>query len=662
MVGRPDPSTHLSWLGFGSACDVLRRTGSRGEQGESDVVAPRQLARKIRSRLRRGGAAVKARLRRPSSAADDAPARASRGTPREVVEEKTNLGPIMDAHVARLQRAMLPAGVDEDYDLAYEHFDVTHFLTQARGMLSIGDFDPLQHFLGNGAQVKATPEINFNMRAYLARYPDKARGPERSPYLEWLKRGKAAGEIADPAPGLEKMAGVLGMEPGELAEELAATRSDLQKRLRTGTLGEMFARATEVEPLIGDLWAETTRPTIPPLFSVNTVDQVAAIYASQRAAGFAGARLLIVATEPRWGGGRRVEGHIAHALSSRVDPRDIVVIYTDKGGTASPGRFPAGVRELDLAGAVEAMDPNAAQRLLVELIRSFHADAVVNVNSTLLYDALTVYGKALAASERLFLMLFCNEQQPMGNWLGLPLRQFYRCFDLVEGVITDSAYLASWLRERHQLGPEQASRIHVLRAPVDRSIPVVCAPATSGPSRRPQVFWAGRWDRQKRIDVVFGVARLMPDVDFRMWGESVLTRDHVGEAPDNVRLEGAYAHLSDLELSDADVWLYTSGWDGVPSQLLEVAMTGIPIVGSLVGGTGEVLGEDDSWPVADAGNPQAYVHAIRDVLADPTGARRRSQALRDRMLRERTEAAYADHVAGLLLVDAASRQSEEAAG
>jgi len=588
--------------------------------------------------------------------------REPQGTPREVTEEKTNLGPIMDAHVARLRRAMLPAGVDEDYDLAYEHFDVVHFLTQARGMLSIGDFDPLRHFLANGAQAKATPEINFNMRSYLARYPDKANGPERSPYLEWLKRGRAAGEIADPAPGLEKMARVLGMEPRALAEELAATRSDLQKRLRTGTLGEMLARATEVEPLIGDLWAETTRPTIPPMFSVNTVDQVAAMHASQRAAGFATARLLIVATEPRWGGGRRVEGHIAHALSRQVDPSDIVVIYTDKGGTAPTARFPAGVRELDLAAEVEGMDPNAAQRLLVELVRSFHADAVVNVNSRLLYDALAVYGKALAASERLFLMLFCNEQQAMGNWLGLPLRQFYRCFDLVEGVITDSAYLAEWLRERHRLGPEQASRIHVFRAPVDRSIPVAAAPAASDPARRPQVFWAGRWDRQKRIDVVFGIARLMPDVDIRMWGESVLTRDHVGEAPANVRLEGAYAHLCDLDLPDADVWLYTSGWDGVPSQLLEVAMTGIPIVGSLVGGTGEVLGDDDSWPVADVDNPQAYVQAIREVLVDPTTARRRSHALRDRMLRERTEAAYADHVTGVLLVDAESGHSEEAGG
>ncbi|HET7326701.1 MAG TPA: glycosyltransferase family 4 protein [Nocardioidaceae bacterium] len=574
--------------------------------------------------------------------------------------EQTNLGPIMDAAIARVRRRMQPAGLDADYDLAYDHFDLTHFLLQARPLLSTDDVDPLGSFLANGARAKASPEINFRMQSYIARYPEKVNGPERSPYLEWLKRGKAAGEIADPAPGLDKMASVLGMEPGEVAKELANTRSDLQKRLRTGVLGDMFARAAEVEPLIADSWTEAARPTIPPLVSASTVDQVATMHACQRAAGYARARLVLVCTGPRWGGGRRVEGHIAHAVTGHLAPRDIVVIYTDQSGTAPPGRFPAGVREIDLASEVEQMDRPGVQRVLVELVRSFHAEAVVNINSRLLYEAMTPYGKALAASERLFLMLFCNEQLAMGNWLGLPLKFFYRCFDLVEGVITDSAYLADWLQERHQLGVEQGGRVHVFRAPVDPHLPVVSPPPWE-PSRRPQVFWAGRWDRQKRIDIAFEVARRMPDVDLRMWGESVLTPGHVGEAPGNVRLEGAYAHISELELSDADVWLYTSAWDGAPSQLLEVGMTGIPIVGSLVGGTGEVLGDDDSWPVADLENPDAYVQAIRDVLADQAKARRRSQELRDRLLRERTEEAYADHVAGLLLGGAQPRQGEEAA-
>src|SRR5688572_14508109 len=83
---------------------------------------------------------------------------------------------------------------------------------------------------------------------------------------------------------------------------------------------------------------------------------------------------------------------------------------------------PDGVREVDLAAALEGLEPEPARRVLVELVRSFRSDAVVNVNSRLLYEAMATYGRALAASERIFMMLFCNERLALGNWVGLPLR------------------------------------------------------------------------------------------------------------------------------------------------------------------------------------------------------------------------------------------------
>lgn len=569
--------------------------------------------------------------------------------PRTAEPVATHVGHFFDDAVCRTRTAMRPAGIDADYDLAYEHFDLAHFMLQARHLIDADGVDPLAVFLRNGAAAKASPEINFDMRAYLARHPE--RGDDvRSPYLAWLEHGRAAGELADPAPGLEAMAGVLGTTPADLAETLAATRSDLERRLLTGTLGEMLADAAEVEPLIGEAWPEIVRPLLPPLDRPVTVAQVVALHRAQQVAGFRRARLVLVITEPRWGGGRRAEGHIAHALTrDHLDPQDIVVVYTETGGAAPPGRFPDGVREVDLTAVLEGLDPEPAQRVLVELLRSFRSDAVVNVNSRLLYDAMATYGHALAASERLFMMLFCNERLALGNWVGVPLRFVYRCYDLVEGVLADSDHLAGWLRERHQLDTFGGDRIHVLRAPVDETIPVA-EPTPRSPGRRPQVFWAGRFDRQKRLDLVVEIAALMPEVDFRVWGEPVLNRPVARHLPDNLTLEGRYDHLSDLRLSEADAWLYTAAWDGVPSQLLEVAMTGIPLVGSLVGGTGEVLAPEDGWPVADLDDPTAYVAALREVLADPKASRARGLALRERMQRDRTEAAYAEHLRRLLLV------------
>ena len=53
-------------------------------------------------------------------------------------------------------------------------------------------------------------------------------------------------------------------------------------------------------------------------------------------------------------------------------------------------------------------------------------------------------------------------------------------------------------------------RIHVFRAPVDPQLRLV-SPRPRDPAARSQVYWAGRLDRQKRVDLVLRIAALMPD-------------------------------------------------------------------------------------------------------------------------------------------------------
>ncbi len=556
--------------------------------------------------------------------------------------EPTHLGEVFDRGVVRARRRLKADG-GADYNLVRDHLDPVHYLLQAPGLLDRPQVDLVEHYLsGDGSG--PSPDPHFSRGSYLARHPRRKEGAD--PYVAWLREGRAAGEIADPAAGIHDLAPALGLPPGEVAERVAGRRSDLIERLRTGTLGEMVARAAEIEPLIGQAWVETTRPVLLPFSRPVVTRQVAAVHAAQQAAGFRRARLVIVVNRPRWGGGRRLEGHVSHALADRIDPAEIVVVYTDASGSTPDDRFPPGVREIDLAALTDGLDPEAGQSALVALLRSFRADAIVNVNSRMLYLAMRSYGRALAASERLFLCFFCHEQSPMGAWFGWSLRYFYRTFDEVAGVLTDSEHLAEELARTYRLPPSRRDRLQVLHAPVDPGLPVVTEPP-SGEGRRPQVFWAGRFGRQKRTGVLLALARRMPDVDFRVWGDGQQLRD----VPANVTLEGRYGHISEIPLGEADAWLYTSGWDGVPSQLLEVAVTGVPIVGTLVGGTGEVLHPDQSWPVAQDAGPEAYDEALRAVLADPADARRRALALRERMLRERTRDGFADRVAALLLTE-----------
>lgn len=607
------------------------------------------LARRVRARV----------LPTPSEAndrwADDLSRRAggAAGTPagREHGREHgraTYVGEVFDAAVERVRERMLPVGVDPDYDLAYEHFDLPGFLLQVPSFLGPDRGDPLLNFLRNGAEARARPEARFSMRAYLARHPDVVDGPERSPYLHWLKRGSAQGELADPAPGLEAAAGALEMPPAELAERLGEQRADLHDRLLHGTLGEMIAHAERIEPLVAEAWPEAMRPRLAPFLSATAIGQATAIRQAQASASNRPARVVMVLSDPRWGGGRRMEGHLAHALAHTIDPAEIVVLYTEAGGRAPEGRFPAGVREVDFATAAGelATEPGAAEAALVALICSFGAETLVSVNSMTLYRAMATYGEELCASIRVFPVLFGNEQLARGNWVGIALRHFYRFFDHVSGVLTDSEHLRDWLCERNRLSGPLAERIHVLRAPVEPRFELVDRPGREG---RPRIYWAGRWDRQKRVDLALAIARALPEADFWLWGEAVLGPGHEHELPANVTVRPPFAHVSELDLTSADAWLYTSGWDGVPSILLEIGMTGVPIVASLVGGTGEVLDPEHAWPVEPVDDVAAYVRALREVLADPEAARGRAAGLRTTLLADRDATEFAARATALLL-------------
>jgi len=608
-------------------------------------MTPRQ--RELYLKLRRRAGRVRARVRtlRSGPAAPPAP---RPGRVPDVEREETNFGPLLDEAMFRARRRMR-IGVDPDYDLVQQNFDVYHYALQAPRILERQGVDYVQHFLDSGVDTLRSPDVNFSMADYLQRYPERATGPERSPYLEWLKRGKAAGEIADPAPAIPQMAHVLGRSTEEVLDLLVERRTDLMQRLKTGELGEQIAKASEIEPLIGHAMPRFTRPRLLPFGHPPALEQLSVIHAVHEAVGFRRARLVLVINRPRWGGGRRMEGHLAHALVPDIEPHEVVVIYTDKSGESPAGRFPTGVHEIDFGALAENLEDDDAEAALVVLLRTFHADAIVNINSAMLYRAMRAFGRALTASERVFLCFFCSEQVPTGAWTSWSMRYFYRLYGQVAGVFTDSLHLAEELQRAYNIPESDRSRLQTLHAPVVRDLPFVEA-APAGDQRRPQVFWAGRWDRQKRVELFFAIARAMPDVDFRMWGEPVMT-GRGRNVPRNVEMQGRYGHISELPLHEADVWLYTSAWDGVPSQLLEVGVTGVPVVGTLVGGTGEILTPEEAWPIAESAGADAYVAALREALADPIEARRRSGALRKRLLAERTEEDFRDQATRLLLLD-----------
>jgi len=365
----------------------------------------------------------------------------------------SNVSPAFDERVGEALRRQLPRGQDPDYDLVRDHFDVAHYLLQAPGVLEDRKVDPVRHFLRQGATSRFTPEPNFSTDSYLKRHPERRDG-DAHPYAAWLREGREAGEIGEPVMGTEKLAKVLGKPHAEVVQHLAERRSDVHRRMLHGKLGEMFAKAVEVEPLVGDLWPEVARPRMMPIPWLVVADQLGALHASQEALGFARARVVLVVEDPA----DALAGRMLSAFQTELEADDIVVVTTG-GAAALAAATPPGVRRVDLARTAQCLGPLMTQQVLVELLRSLCADAIVGIGSRVLLDALTPYGRALAASERIYLGFSGLRRGPLGQDVCTSARYFYRHVELVERVFVDEPATAVRLVEDYQLPDDIAAKV-----------------------------------------------------------------------------------------------------------------------------------------------------------------------------------------------------------
>lgn len=544
-----------------------------------------------------------------------------------------------------------------DYDLIMTEFDADYYV---RRYPDIGKakIDPGLHFLRHGGFEGRNPNADFDCKFYLERNPD-VKSARINPFLHYLRTGRAEGRAGSPlaagTPHFDHVAGMLNMTPVELEKKVRERKQDIRARLKSGELGEMVQKAAEYDPLIRHAWLAALNPGISPIRSPGWTHQIAAMHKLQEQAGWHRAKIVILVP---WlhmmSGAARSASFLATALAEIYGSEEIVIVRTETSEIQLPDWFPRGCRHIDMAKETQGMETSQKERVLVEFVRSLRPEHVFNVNSRTFWAALEHYGVALSKSVKLHTYLFCNEKNLNGDWVGYPVRNYHKFADILESVMCDSQFLADELAGRFMVAPKHAQRLKVLASPINTQVkPVIPEPRKAGD--RPQVYWAGRFDRQKRVDVAFAIAAAMPDVDFHFWGKPTLDKGFEKlQKPDNVTLEGVYQVFDDLPLSCCDAWLYTAEWDGVPNMLLEVASAAVPLVGSIAGGTGEVLIDGLSEPVYNIEDVGAYVAALRRTFAGREEAFARARRLREHILAKHSRETYLQSVAAIVQKETAN--------
>ena len=265
-------------------------------------------------------------------------------------------------------------------------------------------------------------------------------------------------------------------------------------------------------------------------------------------------------------------------------------------------------------------------RLLLELAPRI----VHNMNSELAWRCLSQHGKALrSVGVKLVANLFMDELTPSGHPFGYATTYMPEVRDFIDLVLIDNAPYRETIRRRYYL-----SERRVFRVPFWQELPprsqTVASPNPSAESG--SVLWAGRLCNQKRIDMLFAVARECADIEFQVFGESdetesdAMWRRKLAGLP-NVRLHGAYDGFHTIaEQRSYRAFLYTTAYDGLPNVLLEAASHGLAIVAPpAIGGLADLIGAETAFPVDDAARASSYVHALRRCIADPTEAARRAR-------------------------------------
>ena len=151
---------------------------------------------------------------------------------------------------------------------------------------------------------------------------------------------------------------------------------------------------------------------------------------------------------------------------------------------------------------------------------------------------------------------------------------------------------------------------HLIRNPIDLN---KCG-IDSGPFDRPVALWVGRADTfSKRADLCIEVARLVPEVEFRMVmnNHDSGTFDAIAaSAPENVKIiERVPFEEIENHYASATVFINTSSAEGFPNSFLQAAKYGSPIV-SLDVDPGDMLGKHGGGYCA-----QGDLNRMADMIA-----------------------------------------------
>ncbi|WP_321853458.1 glycosyltransferase [Burkholderia cenocepacia] len=458
--------------------------------------------------------------------------------------------------------------------------------------------DPLEHYVRHGGFEGRRAHRFFDGRWYTWAYPDVAASGMH-PLVHYMTIGRPEGRH--------------GGLPAHVL----------------GTIEKMVAEAGELEPtiLLDSAFAE------PALLGISYGGQSwSGIGAWQRlfdSLPYAFEHIVFVPWLVR-GGADLAAVNVVRASIQENGIDSTLIVLTDYDRTDAIEWLPAGTHVRVLSEIEPSLTRADRIQLVESLILALRPKSVMNVNSGACWDAIAKKGAALSKLTALYACLFCRDYTPDGRAAGYADTHFRDCVPYLTKVYFDNAGFMDELAADYGVPESMRSRLVTLHQPVGN---VAVGTYKGGPKAGKRVMWAGRFCKQKNVDLLIEIARRASDFHFDIYGYGDdAYASKLAEAQhslDNLTVKGPFTSTANLPINDYNAFLYTSLWDGLPLTLADIACTGIPMVASAVGGIPDLVTERTGWLVQSYKEADPYVAALEDIVHRPDEARRRAERMID---------------------------------
>lgn len=514
---------------------------------------------------------------------------------------------ILDYVRSGWQRRQIPTRLFSEEDYQAVHTDI-----KAHKIWGFQHF--LFHGLYEGRKVDALPRLTLFPKA-----DDVAARELNNARLFWVACGVPSENVGLPSA-------------------LGRTQQRLNQVVASPLLKEIVERAVAIDPVVGD-FRKGDAYHAPP-FHDRAYPAILKLL-ERIPAGTYGT--IICVPWLRTGGADLVACQLAEAAKLACPDERVLILRLDAQNFERREWVPVGVEVALLADILDDLAPSVAERLIFTLLKILEPRRIVNVNSLRMWRTVERFGRRLEPHVKLYSYLFCWDQTPEGLRVGYPSMFFASTAPQLTGVFVDTSYLRNELESMYRPPENIMKRLRVLYTPSRTQPPArtFAEMRKNKRGKRPKVLWAGRLDRQKRFDLVQAIAARMPHVDFLCWGSPVLdSPPDLSTLPTNLKLFADFTSYDQLPLSDADVWLFTSRYEGMPTILIEIAVRGLVVVASAVGGVPELVDDKTGFPVHEVDDVDAYVHALEHSLKSPELAVARAKRLQERALSRHSQHRY----------------------